>query len=236
MAERATQVFAILIGAVFLVSGVVYLYLGRETLLWIGDLWDVYAFAWKQTWLQSALLKQDAHVRFFPSLICLANLRFFHGDVQMLFFVGLGLLFITVLLLLIPVWRDKTVSLTAKTLSTLVVLMGNFWMGRASITANGEFNCDTSLVMGGAALAFLLIAKTRCSWTVTAIVVCAGFVASFSFGAGCYFWLGACVFRGERLFYSRSALLQQPSSTRCFPQFRHCTAYKKCRRSLSAIP
>jgi hypothetical protein len=188
-AERVVRIFAILIGAVFLVSGVVYLYLGRVTLLWAGDLWSVYAFAWNHTWLQSALLKQDAHVKFFPSSICLANLRFFHGDdVQMLFFAGLGLLFITVSLLLIPVWRDKTVSVTAKTLSTLVVLMGNFWMGRASITANGEFNCDTSLAMGGAALAFLLIVKTRCSWTVTAIVVFAGFVASFSFGTGLAIW------------------------------------------------
>jgi hypothetical protein len=55
MAERATQIFAILIGAVFLLSGVVYLYLDRVTSLWGGDLWDVYAFAWNHTWLQSAL-------------------------------------------------------------------------------------------------------------------------------------------------------------------------------------
>jgi len=75
--ERAVQIFAISIGAVFLLSGVVYLYLGRITLLWAGDLWDVYFYAWKHTWLQSALLKQDNHVKFFPRAICLANLRFF---------------------------------------------------------------------------------------------------------------------------------------------------------------
>jgi hypothetical protein len=188
LAERATQIFAILIGAVFLLSGVVYLYLGRVTSLAAGNLWSVYAFAWNHTWLQSALLKQAGHVMFFPSSIFLANLRFFHGDAQTLFFAGLGLLFVTVSLLLIPVWRDKSVTLTAKTLSTLVVLLGNFWMGRASITANGEFNCDTSLAMGAAVLAFLLIAKTRCSWTITAIVVCAAFVASFSFGTGLAIW------------------------------------------------
>ena len=187
-AERAVQIFAISIGAVFLVSAGIYLYLGRVTFLWTGDLWDVYAFAWKHTWLQSALLKQDSHVKFFPRIICLANLRLFHGDSQMLFFAGLGLLFITVSLLLIPVWRDKSVSLTAKTLCTLVVLLGNFWMGRANITANGEFNCEDSLAMSGAALAFLLIARTRCSWVTTAIVVCAGFVASFSFGTGLAIW------------------------------------------------
>jgi hypothetical protein len=187
-AERAIQIFAILIGAVFLLSGVVYLYLGRITLLWGGDLWDVYAFAWNHTWLQSALLKQDDHVKFFPRCICLANLRFFHGDAQMLFFAGLGLLVITAFLLLIPVWRDKTVSLTAKSLSTLVVLLGNFWMGRASITANAGFNCEDSLAMVGAALAFLLVAKTRCSWAIMATVVCAGFLASFSFGTGLAIW------------------------------------------------
>ena len=188
VAERAIQIFAILIGGVFLLSAGVYLYLGRVTWLLGGDFWSVYAFAWDHRWLQSALLKQAGHVTFFPNLIGLANLRFFHGNVRMLFFAGLGLLFITVALLLIPIWRDKTISLTAKTISTLVVVMGNFWMGRASITANGEFNCENSLAMNGAALAFLLIAKTRCSWTTTAIVVCAGFVASFSFGAGLAIW------------------------------------------------
>jgi hypothetical protein len=188
VAERAIQIFAILIGGVFLLSAGVYLYLGRATCLMGGDFWSFYAFAWNHRWFQSALLKQAGHVAFFPNLIGLANLRFFHGDVQMLFFAGLGLLFITVALLLIPIWRDKTISLTAKTISTLVVVMGNFWMGRASITANGEFNCENSLAMNGAALAFLLIAKTRCSWTTTAIVVCAGFVASFSFGAGLAIW------------------------------------------------
>ena len=187
--ERAVQILAISIGGVFLLSGIVYLYLGRVTLLWGGDLWDVYAFASNHSWLRSALLKQDAHVKFFPKSICLANLRFFHADdVQMLFFVGMGLLLLTVWLLLIPIWRDKTISLTAKTLSILVVVLGNFWMGRASITASGESNCEDSLVMCGAALAFLLIAKTPCSWIVTAIVMCAGFVASFSFGTGLAIW------------------------------------------------
>jgi hypothetical protein len=187
-AQRAVQIFAILVGAVFLLSGVIYLYLGRVTFLWTGDLWDVYPFAWNHTWLQSALLRQDSHVKFFPRLICLANLHSFHGDSQMLFFAGLALLCVTAALLLIPVWCDKTVGLSAKTLSTLVVLMGNFWMGRASITANGESNCEDSLAMNGAALAFLLVARTHCSWATTAIVACAGFFASFSFGTGLAIW------------------------------------------------
>jgi hypothetical protein len=187
-AERAVQIFAILIGAVFLLSAIIYLYLGRVTFLWTGDLWDVYAFAWNHTWFQTALLKQESHLKFFPRVICLANLHFFHGDSQMLFYAGFGLLFITASLLLIPVWRDRTVSLTGKTSSTLVVLLGNFWMGRASITANGEFNCENSLTMSSAALAVLLLAKTRSSLTTTAVVVSAGLVSSFSFGTGLAIW------------------------------------------------
>jgi hypothetical protein len=187
-AERAIQIFAILLGPVFLVSGVIYLYLGRVTLLWAGDLWDIYAFAWDHTWLETVLLKQDVHVKFFPRSLGLANLRFFKGDPQMLFFAGLGLLLVTVLLLLIAIWRDETVSLTAKSLSTLVVLLGNFWMARATITANGEFNCEDSLAMVGAALAFVVIARARCSWMTMPIVLFAGFLASFSFGTGLAIW------------------------------------------------
>ena len=77
MAEHATQAFAILISAVFLLSGVVYLYLGRVTCLATGNFWSVYAFSWNHTWFQSALLKQAGHVTFFPSIVGLANLRFF---------------------------------------------------------------------------------------------------------------------------------------------------------------
>jgi hypothetical protein len=44
----------------------------------------------------------------------LADLRFFHGDQQLLFIAGLTLLFVTVALLLVPVWRGKTVGFTAK--------------------------------------------------------------------------------------------------------------------------
>ncbi len=68
LAERAVQIFAILIGGVFLLSAGVYLYLGRVTSFMGGDFWSVYAFAWNHTWFQSALLKQAGHVTFFPNL------------------------------------------------------------------------------------------------------------------------------------------------------------------------
>src|SRR5262249_57941765 len=65
-ADRAVQIFAILISGVFLLSGFIYLYLGRVTWLLGGDFWSVYAFSWNHTWFQSALFKQAGHVTFFP--------------------------------------------------------------------------------------------------------------------------------------------------------------------------
>src|SRR5207247_11315165 len=93
LAERAVQIFAIVIGGVFLLSAGVYLYLGRVTWLMGGDFWSVYALAWKHTWCQSALLKQTGDVTFFPIFIVLANLRFLDDDVHLLSFVVLRRLF-----------------------------------------------------------------------------------------------------------------------------------------------
>ena len=191
LAERSAQICAAVAAFVFLISGVVYLYLGRWTVTNL-DFWRIYDFCLNHTWLESALLKHNGHSLFFPSFFWLTDLRFFHGSQQPLFFAGLVLLFITVALLLILVWRDETVGLTAKAMATLVVIVGNFWMARAPITTSGGFNSIGSLVMAGAGLAVLLLPKLCVSSarlsSVTLIVVCAGFVASFSFGIGLAIW------------------------------------------------
>jgi hypothetical protein len=144
------------------------------------------------SWFESALLKVDNHSLFFPTFLLQTDLHFFRGDQQPPFIAGLALLFITASLLLTPIWRDETIGLTAKIVATLVVTVGNFWMGRASITALGGFNCQNSLATGGAALAFLLLPKMcagpRRLLARTLIVVCAGFIASFSFAAGLAIW------------------------------------------------
>jgi hypothetical protein len=190
VAERAAQVYVALAACIFLVSGVVYLCLGHWPVTHL-DYWGIYGFSLNHTWLESALLKHGGHSVFFPSFLWLADLRFFRGNQQLLFIAGLTLLFVTTVLLLVPVWRDKTVGLTAKMTSTLVVIVGNFWMARSAITASGGFNCICSLVMAGAAAAFLLLPKMCASssrlLSATLIVVC-GFVASFSFGAGLAIW------------------------------------------------
>ena len=151
VAERAAQMCATLAAFAFLVSGVVYLYLGRWTVTH-QDYWWIYDFYLNHSLIESALLTYAHHSLFFPSFLSQVDLRFFHGNQLPLFLVGLALLLITVGLLLVPVWRDKTVGLTAKILATLVVIVGNFWMARAFITASGVYNCENSLVMAGAAL------------------------------------------------------------------------------------
>jgi hypothetical protein len=190
-AERAAQICVALAAFVFLASGFVYLCLGHWTVTH-ADFWRIYDFCLNHTWLESALLKHNNHSLFFPSFLWLADLHFFHGNQLPLFLAGLALLFLTVTLLLIAVWLDETVGLTTKTIATLIVIVGNFWMARSPIIASGGFNSICSLVMASAALVFVLLPRTGVSsvrtLSVTALVVCVGFVASFSFGTGLAIW------------------------------------------------
>lgn len=191
VAERIAQACAALGALVFLTSGVVYLYVGRWTVT-KADYWRIYDFCLNHTWLESALHKHFQHSLFFPSFFWLADLQFFHGRQLPLFLAGLGLLFLSAGLLLIPVWRDKTVGLTAKVIATFVVMAGSFWTARSHITASGGFNVICSLVMVGALVAILALPKicgnSARMWWAIVIVVCAAFVASFSFGAGLAIW------------------------------------------------
>ena len=190
-AERAAQIGAAVATAAFLSSGLVYLYLGRVPVT-MADHWEIYKVCLNHSWLESALLKFNHHSLFFPNLIRWADLRFFHGDQQLLFFVGMFLLFGTAILLLVPLWRDTTVGLTAKLAATLVLIVGNFWMGRASITTSGGFVCENSLAIGGTLLASLWLPATRTEWPrslkACLIVMTSGFVASFSIANGMAVW------------------------------------------------
>ena len=75
------------------------------------DFWIIYDACLRFSWLDGALLKYTSHSLFFPSFIWLADLEFFHGNQELLVFVGIALLCSTVALLLIPIWRDKTLGL-----------------------------------------------------------------------------------------------------------------------------
>ncbi len=190
-ANRAIQLCSGCLGAVFLFSGVAYLCLGHWPVTH-HDFWRIYDVCLNHSWLESALRKHNGHSLFFPSFIWLADLRFFHGNQQVVFYVGLILLVIATGLLLIPVWRDNTVDFTAKVIATLVVIVGNFWMSRANITASGGFNCNASLMMLGAEVSFVCLPFMRSDsarfWPATFAVIAGGFVASFSFSAGLATW------------------------------------------------
>jgi hypothetical protein len=190
LGERAVRVCAVAFAIGFIFSGLVYLYLARWTVAH-QDYWLLYGTYFNNSWLQSALLKFGGHSLFFPSLIWMANIRFFHGSQQVLFFIGITLMLITFLLVVVPVWRDQTVGLTTKKIATLVLIVANFWMVRAAIAASGGFNVICSLVTFSAAIACLALPRicnhSRRSVSVT-IVLCAGFVASFSFGIGLAIW------------------------------------------------
>ena len=185
--ERATQMCALFVGFVFFASGVVYLYLGSYPATH-ADFWSIYEFYFRHSWLETAANKYAGHSLFFPNFFWLASVNFFHGSQQPLVFVGLALLLTIAALLLVSVWRDETVGLTAKVPATMVLIVGNFWMGRWAITLSGGFNSQNSLTMAAVTLAFLLIPKASRVWPKMSLIIFAGFIASFSCGQGLAIW------------------------------------------------
>lgn len=189
--ERVAQALLAVATIGFLLSALVYLYGGRWTVT-LQDYWIIYDTCLNHSWLESALRKVNHQPVFFPSLIWLADLRFAHGNQELLFFVGMVLLSGTAIVLLMPFWRDTTLSVTTKLEASLVVIVANFWMGRAAITTSGGFNCICSLAMGGAVMAFLCLSKTQngserlLKWCFP--VIGFAFLASFSFGTGLAIW------------------------------------------------
>jgi hypothetical protein len=186
--ERLVQLCALLLAILFLISSVAYLCLAYWSVTQ-QDFWRVYEICLNHSWLESSLLKFNGHSLFFPSFVWLADLRFFHGSQAFVFFVSLGFLFVSTSLLITAVWRDHGLTLTYKWLATLTLVVGNFWLGRAAITTSGGFNCMNSLVMIGVAAAFLLLPAMRSHRSyVVFLLICAGFLSSFSFGTGLAIW------------------------------------------------
>jgi hypothetical protein len=202
--KRVELVFCILssvAAALFLASGVAYLWFGHWPVTH-QDFWRIYAVCLNRSWLASAVLKYNGHSHFFPSQIWLADLRFFHGDQELLFIVGFVLLCASVSLIVIPIWCDEAGSNTSKIAAILLLVVGNAWMQRASMTASGGFSCCYSLALGGAALAFWYLPDMRDASPrrsiATLVVACAGILSSFSFGTGLAIWptlllLGYCL-------------------------------------------
>jgi hypothetical protein len=187
MAKRATQTCAVIFALAFLVTGVVYVLLGSYPATnW--DFWYIYESYFSHSWWQTAVQKYSDHSLFFPNFFWLASVKFFHGSQVPLILIGLALLFTTAALLLLLVWRDETTGRTMKIMATMVVIVGNFWMGREAITCIGGFNSQNSLTTAAAALCFVLIRGTSRFWLMILIIIGAGFVSSFSCGQGFAIW------------------------------------------------
>jgi hypothetical protein len=187
MLERSVQICAAVTAFIFLITGIVYVYLGSYPATH-ADFWSIYEDYFRHSWIRTAALKDGGTPLFFPNLFWLTSVKFFDGSQQPLIFIGLALLFITAALLLVPVWRDETVGLTMKIIATMAIIVGNFWMGRWAITLSGGFNSENSLAMAGVALALVLIPKASHYWPIMPVITCAGFIASFSFGTGFAIW------------------------------------------------
>ena len=189
--ELAAQLYAGIAAAVFTVSGILYLYLGYIPMTH-QDFWQIYDILLNHTWLEGALLKFNGHSLFFPTGIWLLDLHLFHGSQELLFFIGLVLLILSVVVMAWPIWRDATIAKTTKFAAILVLAVGNFWMGRSFMLVSGAFNICYSLATGGAVLAFLYLPALRedlsKSRSAIFVILGAGVISTFSFGAGLVVW------------------------------------------------
>ncbi|CAN5478290.1 hypothetical protein BH20VER3_BH20VER3_08570 [soil metagenome] len=186
--------YAIFSTALFFVTGIAYQVLGRWPVTH-QDFWRIYDTCLHRSWMYSALLKYNGHSHFFPSQFWLVDLRFFHGNQDFLFAFGLSFEIAGTALFLLPVWRDRRIHITTKLFSSMIIVVFTFWMGRASMTVSGGFNCCYSLVLVGAALAFYSLGfateqKRRETVVLTGVVV-GGLLATFSFGTGLAVWAAA---------------------------------------------
>ena len=188
----AIQIYAVVAGLCFFISALVYLYFGHWTVTH-HDFWRIYEECLRRPWFEAALLKYNGHSHFFPSQLWLADLRFFHANMEVLFYIGLALLIFITATLLAVIWQDNALNAVTKTASSLAVVVANFWMGRAVTLVSGGFTCEYSLTFGGVIGALCGLwhlrdghrAKAR-GWLV--LTIFAATVSCFSFGTGLAVW------------------------------------------------
>jgi hypothetical protein len=156
------------------------------------DLWFIYERFLTLPWTKMAFSRWNQHPAIFPFFLWLIDIDLFQGKQAALVWIGLLLMIGTVALLLVPVWRDKTVGFNERMIGTLVIVLGNFWMGRALITTSGVFNSVHYLTTLPVALAFLWLVKmgpdSAHFWRAAIIVLLSALVATFSYGTGVAVW------------------------------------------------
>ena len=193
--ELTFQAYIVIATAVFFVTGTAYLVLGRWPVTHL-DFWRIYDTCLHRSWFYSAILKYNGHSHFFPSQLWLADLRFFHGNQDFLFAAGFLFQVGGTALLALPIWRDRARRLTTKLSASMILVVFTFWMGRASMTVSGGFNCCYSLVITGAAVGFCALGSLAARGddnkaALLLAVIFGNVLASFSFGTGLATWVAS---------------------------------------------
>ena len=158
------------------------------------DYWRIYKLDLDHPFPLNALYRHNDHPLFFPSLIWLPILYFFHNDQTLLFFCGLVITLTTLILMLVSVWHSPSLGYLPRLALGLIYTVASLWLGKANITTSGGYSCISSMTMsavvgGLLALNRLPAAKSDAArWRLFAWLLAAGIVASFSFGTGLAVW------------------------------------------------
>ena len=134
IAERLVRIAAFALAAIYLSTGVAYLWLDY----WPSteaDFWEIYELCFNFPPWYAALFKIHNHSLFFPSFFWIADLHFFQGSQIMVFLAGLFLQVICALLLLVPIWRDSDLDPTVRSVCGMVVV--TLMSGPAAASAQG---------------------------------------------------------------------------------------------------
>lgn len=158
------------------------------------DYWRIYRLDLRVPFPFNALYKHNDHPVFFPTLVWLPILHFFHNDQTLLFWCGFALTISTLLLLLLGVWRSPSLGLVPRCALALLATVACLWLGKANIIASGGFSCMNSMTMSAFVVGLLVLDRKgetpsgRGRALTFLGVAAAGTVASFSFGTGLAAW------------------------------------------------
>jgi hypothetical protein len=198
--ESSLRIFHLILGLCLLALTVGFalhaidlLYDGRFSVT-RQDYWRIYKLDLSLPFPLNALYRHNDHPLFFPSLIWLPILYFFHNDQTLLFFCGLAITLTTLILMLVSVWRSPTLGHLPRLAIGLIYTVACLWLGKANITTSGGYSCINSLTMSAVVGGLLVLDRLQAArsdaarWRLFAWLLAAGIVASFSFGTGLAIW------------------------------------------------
>ncbi len=191
--ETLLSICLVLATVAFALHASELLYQGRYSVT-RQDYWRIYNLDLHFPFPINALYKHNDHPVFFPSLLWLPILHFFHNDQTILFFVGLAITWACAALLLVSLWRSPSLTLAERLTLGLFYTVACLWLGKASITASGGFSCMYSTTILGVLAALLCFDRLAEAESGSARarfflgILLAGIITSFSAGTGLAVW------------------------------------------------